>query len=172
VNRVPKPWFSTATIDERVVAMGKEINEAYRGRRPIVLGLLRGCVPFLSDLMRQFSFSFDLEFCQSSSYGQGTEPLTDPVFQFFGMPDFKGRDLLVVDDIVDTGATLARLLELLHAQGAASVKLCTLLDKPIRRRQPLTPDWVGFEIPDRFVVGYGMDHAGEFRGLPWIGTLE
>lgn len=172
MNRVPKPWFSTTTIDERVVAMGNEINEAYHGRRPVVLGLLRGCVPFLSDLMRQFSFSFDLEFCQTGTYGQGTEPLTVPVFQFFGTPDFGGRDLLVVDDIVDTGATLSHLLGLLHEKGAASVRLCTLLDKPARRRHALKPDWAGFEIPDRFVVGYGMDLDGEFRGLPWIGTLD
>jgi hypoxanthine phosphoribosyltransferase len=169
---MPRSLLSSETIQARVVELGADLSRHYEGRRPLVLGLLRGCVPFLSCLMRQMKFRFDLEFCQSHTYVEGTHPSQEPVFQFFAEPDFAGRDVLVVDDIIDTGATLARLLELLQEKGAASVRLCTLLDKPARRKIALVPDWVGFEIPDRFVVGYGMDHDGDHRGLPWIGTLE
>jgi hypoxanthine phosphoribosyltransferase len=172
MRRKPRVWLSTETIKERIVALSKDVNLEYDGKRPVVLGLLRGCVPFLTCLMQQFQFPFDLEFCQASTYPDGTEPSGDPAFQFFGAPVLQGREVLVVDDIVDTGATLVRLLELLREQGAASVRLCTLLDKPMRRKVPLVPDWVGFEIPDRFVVGFGMDLDGDFRGLPWIGTLD
>lgn len=168
----PRPWFSQETIQTRIDEMGKEISAAYVGKRPVVLGLLRGCVPFLSCLMRRLDFPFDLEFCQTSTYAQGTVADRAPEFQFFGNPELAGRDILVIDDIVDTGATLTVLLALLRERGAASVKLCTLLDKPARRKAPLAVDWSGFEIPDRFVVGFGMDHEGDFRGLPWIGTLE
>jgi hypoxanthine phosphoribosyltransferase len=168
----PRVFLSSETIQAKVEEIGVQLNGHYAGRRPVVLGLLRGCVPFLSCLMRQMQFSFDLEFCQSHTYVDGTEPDREPSFQFFGTPILEGRDILVIDDIIDTGATLVRLLALLKERGAATVKLCTLLDKPARRKVSLTPDWVGFEIPDRFVVGYGMDHNGDHRGLSWIGTLE
>lgn len=168
----PRPWFSQETIQTRIDELGKEISHAYEGKRPVVLGLLRGCVSFLSCLMRRLEFPFDLEFCQTSTYAHGTVPGNAPQFQFFGTPELAGRDILVVDDIVDTGATLTVLLALLKERGAASIRLCTLLDKPVRRKDPLSVDWSGFEIPDRFVVGFGMDHEGDFRGLPWIGILE
>lgn len=168
----PRPWFSQETIQTRIDELGKEISTAYEGKRPVVLGLLRGCVPFLSCLMRRLEFPFDLEFCQTSTYAHGTVPGNAPQFQFFGTSDLAGRDILVIDDIVDTGATLTVLLALLKERGVASIRLCTLLDKPVRRKDPLAVDWSGFEIPDRFVVGFGMDHDGDFRGLPWIGILE
>lgn len=159
-------------IQARIDELAEDLNQAYRDKHPVVLGLLRGCVPFLSDLMRRFDFAFELEFLQGSSYGNGTEPQGEPVLQFFGSVDWHGRDVLVIDDIIDTGATLFALRRRLLENGARSVMICTLLDKPSRRAVALSPDWSGFEIPDVFVVGFGMDHAGKHRGLPWIEVLS
>lgn len=165
-------FLSQQQIQARIEELADQLNQAYRKKHPVVLGLLRGSVPFLSDLMRRFAFPFELEFVQGSSYGGKTSPQQEPVLQFFGTPDWNGRDVLVIDDIIDTGATLLALRTLLLEQGARSVMICTLLDKPSRRRVPLSPDWSGFEIPDLFVVGFGMDHAGMHRGLPWIEVMS
>jgi len=161
-------FLSQEQIQARIDELAEDLNQAYQGKHPVVLGLLRGCVPFLSDLMRLFDFPFELEFLQGSSYGNATTPQREPVLQFFGSVDWHERDVLVIDDIIDTGATLFALRRQLLGDGARSVMICTLLDKPSRRAVALSPDWSGFEIPDVFVVGFGMDHAGKHRGLPWI----
>jgi len=170
--KAPRPLFEARQIQERIGQLGRDISPAYAGKRPIVLGLLRGCVPFLSALIQQLDFPFDLEFAQGSSYEDATAPAHAPVLRFPGTPLWSGRDVLVVDDILDTGATYAALLEDLRSKGVASTRLCVLLDKPARRQASVAPDWRGFEVPDLFVVGFGMDHAGNYRGLPWIGVLD
>jgi hypoxanthine phosphoribosyltransferase len=170
--KAPRPLFDVTQVQERIRQLGEEISPHYEGRRPVLLGLLRGCVPFLSSLIQHLDFPFDLEFAQGSSYENATAPAHAPVLRFPGSPAWSGRDVLVVDDILDTGATYAALVEDLHTKEVASIRLCVLLDKPARRQASVAPDWRGFEIPDLFAVGFGMDHAGDYRGLPWIGVLD
>ena len=169
---LPREYVSERLIRERIRELGTEVSRAFSSRRPVLLGLLRGCVPFLSELMLHLEIPFDLEFAQGSSYEEATSPLHAPTLRFPGDLPWKGRDVLVVDDILDTGATYAALRAELAAREVASVRLCVLLDKPSRRSAPVVPDWAGFEIPDVFAVGFGMDLAGDYRNLPWIGVLD
>ncbi|MCC6728229.1 MAG: hypoxanthine phosphoribosyltransferase [Chthonomonadales bacterium] len=159
------------SIERRVAELGREISAHYAGRSLVVVGVLTGAVVFVADLMRQISVPMELDFVATSSYGRATrtsgevrllKDLSHPVL---------GRHLLLVEDIVDTGLTLHYLVQTFGARQPASVATCALLDKPARRAQPVTLDYRGFEIDDHFVVGYGLDHAGLYRNLPYVGML-
>ena len=159
-------------IAVKVRELGERIARDYEGRDLVLVSILKGALPFLADLMRRIPIPLRLDFLEVSSYGASTESsgvvrilkdLANPI---------EGRDVLVVEDILDTGNTLAYVVEHLRSQRPASVRICTLLDKPARRSIPITIDYRGFEIPDKFVVGYGLDYAERYRNLPFIGVLK
>ncbi|MDQ2952563.1 MAG: hypoxanthine phosphoribosyltransferase [Chloroflexota bacterium] len=160
------------TIASRVRELGARIALDYGGKDLVLVSILKGALPFLADLMRQVQIPLSLDFLEVSSYGDATE--TSGVVRILKdlAKPIEARDVLVVEDIVDTGNTLNFVLDHLRSQRPASVRLCTLLDKPSRRIVPITIDYRGFEIPDKFVVGYGLDYAERYRNLPFIGVLK
>jgi hypoxanthine phosphoribosyltransferase len=179
LQRAPSPADDIAevlldarTIAAEVAKLGERIARDYAGKDPVFVSLLKGALPFLADLMRQVPIPLSLDFIEVSSYGSGTESSgVVRILKDLAHP-IAGRHVLVVEDIIDTGYTLRYVLEHLEQQKPASVKLCTLLDKPARRIVPIQVDYRGIEIPDRFVVGYGLDYNERYRNLPFIGVLK
>jgi hypoxanthine phosphoribosyltransferase len=157
-------------LARRVRALSRQIERDFAGREMVVISLLSGTVMFLADLIRHLSLPLRLDFIGVSSYGAGTES-GDLVFTKELRLDVRGRDVLLVDDILDTGKTLSRVLPKLRALKPRRIRVCVLLDKPSRRVQDIEADYVGFEIPDFFVVGYGLDFAERYRNLPFVGVL-
>ncbi len=151
--------------------MARAIERDFRGREMVVVSLLTGTVMFLADLIRYLSLPLRLDFMGVSSYGLGTES-GELVFTKELRLDVRGRDVLLVDDILDTGKTLNRVLPKLRALKPRRIKVCVLLDKPSRRVEKIKADYIGFKIPDVFVVGYGLDFAERYRNLPFVGVLH
>lgn len=158
-------------LARRIAELGREIERDFEGRDMVVVSLLNGTVMFIGDLIRHLSHPLRLDFMGVSSYGKGTES-GDLVFTKELRLDVKGRDVLLVDDILDTGRTLRRVLEKLCLLGPKRIRTCVLLDKPERRVEKVTADYIGFTIPDQFVVGYGLDFAEKYRNLPFVGVLK
>jgi hypoxanthine phosphoribosyltransferase len=159
-------------IEDAVTRLAGEITRDYQDKNPVLLGVLKGSFMFMADLVRQLDFSLEIEFVRCSSYDSGRYT-TGKVKLAPGLdPDIKGRHVLLVEDIVDTGVTLAFLKDYLEKKKPASLKLCTLADKPSRRVAPLALDYTGLIVPDKFVVGYGMDDGEKYRNLPDIYYLE
>ncbi len=158
-------------LAKRIAELGREIERDFAGRDMVVVSLLNGTVMFIGDLIRHLSHPLRLDFIGVSSYGKGTES-GDLVFTKELRLDVKGRDVLLVDDILDTGRTLRRVLEKLCLLGPKRIRTCVLLDKPARRVERVTADYIGFTIPDQFVVGYGLDFAEKYRNLPFVGVLK
>jgi hypoxanthine phosphoribosyltransferase len=177
--RVPARWrkeveYVLITEDEiarRIRAMSREIARDFSGRDMVVVSLLNGTVMFLSDLIRNLSLPLRLDFIGVSSYGAGTES-GELVFTKELHLDVRGRDVLLVDDILDTGKTLYRVRSKLRGLKPRRIRTCVLLNKAARRVEPVEADYVGFEIPDFFVVGYGLDFAERYRNLPFVGVLH
>lgn len=164
--------LSEEQIRARIVELGAQITRDYAGLNPLLIGVLKGALFFLSDLMRAIDTRLSLEFMAISSYGSSTRTSGEVrIMKDLDVP-IEGRHILVVEDIVDTGLTLSYLLANLHARGAASVKLAALLDKYERRQKEVKIDYLGFKIPDEFVVGYGLDFAERYRNLPFIAVLK
>jgi hypoxanthine phosphoribosyltransferase len=164
--------FSAEEIQARIKTMGAEITRDYAGRNPLLVGVLKGACFFLSDLMRNIDTKLSVEFMAISSYGSSTRTSGEVrILKDLDVP-IEGRHIIVVEDIVDTGLTLSYLLANLKSRGAASVKLVALLDKHERRERPVEIDYLGFQIPDHFVVGYGLDYAERYRNLPFIAVLK
>ena len=159
-------------IAAKVKELGGNIARDYAGKDPVLVSILKGALPFLADLMRQVQIPLSLDFLEVSSYGEGTE--TSGVVRILKdlAKPIEGRNVLVVEDILDTGHTLSYVIEHLRGQHPSTLGLCALLDKPARRVVPITVDYKGFEIPDKFVVGYGLDFAERYRNLPFIGVLK
>ena len=155
----------------RIAGLGREIEREFRGREMVVVALLSGTVMFLGDLIRQLSLPLRLDFMGVSSYGKGTES-GELVFTKELRLDVRGRDVLLVDDILDTGKTMRRVLAKIRVLGPRRISTCVLLDKPSRRVEEVKADYVGFEIPDVFVIGYGLDFAEKYRNLPFVGVLK
>ena len=161
-----------AAIGAKVRELGARIASDYGGKDLVLVSILKGALPFLADLMRQIPIPLSLDFLEISSYGEGTETSgVVRILKDLAQP-IEGRDVLVVEDILDTGNTLAFVVDHLRSQRPSSVRLCTLLDKPARRIVPIQVDHKGFEIADRFVVGYGLDYGERYRNLPFIGVLK
>jgi len=159
-------------IRDRIRELGGQITYDYAGLNPLLIGVLKGACFFLSDLMRAVDTRLSIEFMAISSYGSSTRTSGEVrIMKDLDVP-IEGRQILVVEDIVDTGLTLSYLLANLKSRGAASVKLAALLDKFERRQKEVTIDYLGFQIPDEFVVGYGLDFAERYRNLPYIGVLK
>lgn len=161
-----------AVLRARVEALGLEISQDYAGRDLLLVGVLKGAVFFMADLMRELSIPCEIDFMAISSYGAGTD--SSGVVRILKDLDINiaGRDVLVVEDIIDSGLTLSYLLRTLRARRPASLEICALLTKPERREIDVPVRYVGFEIPNRFVIGYGLDHAERYRNLPFIGVLR
>ena len=158
-------------IARRIRVMARAIEHDFRGREMVVVSLLNGTVMFLADLIRHLNLPLRLDFMGVSSYGLGTES-GDLVFTKELRLDVRGRDVLLVDDILDTGKTISRVLPRIQALQPRRIKICVMLDKPSRRKEHIEADYVGFEIPDFFVVGYGLDFAERYRNLPFVGVLH
>ena len=168
----PRILFSHDEIAAAVKRLAAEIRQDYHGRYPILIGILKGSFMFMADLIRLLDFPLEVEFIRLSSYGRGKQSSGEiKVVQGLRSP-IKGRDVLVIEDIVDTGLTIAFLLDYLRKKKPSSVRLCTLTDKPSRRQVPVTIDYLGFTIPDKFIVGYGIDWNEKFRYLPDICFVE
>lgn len=164
--------ISEDRIRERVEQLAGQVSADYAGRELVLIAVLKGAIVFCADLMRQLDLPVCLEFVGAASYGSRTTSSGEVKLLLDTCSDLRGRHVLVVEDIVDSGRTLAALVEALRAQQPASVKTCCLLDKPSRRVAPFKPDYVGFQIPDHFVVGYGLDFAEKGRNLPYIAVLD
>ena len=163
---------SKAEIATTVKNLAAAITMDYRDKNPILLGILKGSFIFLADLVRKLDFPLEIEFVRVSSYGSGTQtPGKVKLVQGLKL-DVKGRHVLVVEDIIDTGITVAYLLGYLKKKSPASLKLCALTDKPSRRRVPAKIDYTGIDVPDKFLVGYGLDCDEKYRNLPDICYLE
>jgi len=169
---LPIPLITAAEIDRRVRELGEQISADYEGREIALVCVLRGALIFTADLIRCLRVPARVDFIAISSYEDGTE--SSGVVRITKDLDdsIEGRHVLVVEDIIDTGLTLRYLLENLATRSPANVKVCALLDKPSRRRAAVEADYVGFTIGDEFVVGYGLDHAQRYRGLPYVATLR
>ena len=166
-------WLLTREqLAKRVAELGARITEDYRGKDLLMVGILKGAVVFFSDLIRHVDIPVSIDFMAISSYGSATK--SSGVVRILKDLDhaIAGRHVIIVEDIVDTGKTLAFLKENLLARGAASLKICTLLAKPERRQVEIEADYFGFVIPNEFVVGYGLDYAEKYRNLPEIGVLK
>ena len=168
----PKVLFSEDEIKQAVARLATEIKQDYQGKQPLLIGVLKGSFVFMADLIRQLQLPVEVDFVKLSSYGAGKETSGKvKVVQGLKTP-IKGRDVLVVEDIVDTGLTLSFLLDYLRKKKPASLRLCALTDKPSRRQVPVTINYLGFTVPDKFIVGYGIDWNEKFRYLPDICFID
>lgn len=165
--------ITEADVRARVSALGQEISQHYRGseRDLVLVGLLRGSFIFMADLCRAINVSHEVDFMTASSYGSGTSSTRDVKILKDLDEDIRGKHVLIVEDIIDSGNTLSNVREILRLREPASLAICTLLDKPERREVDVKVEWVGFSIPDEFVVGYGIDYAQHYRHLPYIGKV-
>ena len=159
-------------ITRRIKAVAKQLDKLYEGRKPVVVCILKGSVVFFSDLIRNMKTPLTIDFMSVSSYGNGTKSTGELTIKKDLSTDIKGRDVLIVEDIIDSGNTLYNLKKLLNARAPSSVNIVTLLDKPERREVPMEPEYTCFVIEDEFVVGYGLDYAEEYRNLPYVGVLK
>lgn len=164
--------YSEEQLRQRVKELGAQITADYAGKEPVLASVLRGSYIFMADLTRAIDLPVTVDFMAVSSYGAGTKSSGQVEIKKDLSDSIEGRDLIIVEDILDSGNTLSYLLELLRARKPASMKLCTLLDKPDRRVKEVHVDYSGFTIPDEFVVGYGLDYAEKYRNLPYIGILK
>ena len=164
--------FDQAQLEAKVAQLGEQISRDYEGKDLLLVGVLKGSVVFMADLMRRITVPAAIDFMAVSSYGSGVK--TSGVVRILKDLDrsIEGKDLIIVEDILDSGMTLHYLRDLLRDRGCASVRIVTLLDKPERRKVDIHPDYVGFQIPDAFVVGYGLDYAEKYRNLPYVGILK
>ena len=164
--------FTEEQIAEIVQNIGRRISEDYKGKNLFMVSVLKGSLPFMADLMRQITIPCTIDFLSVSSYGKGTKTSGEVRILKDIDSSLEGKDLLVVEDILDSGVTLSYLLKMLSARNPASIRLCTFLDKPERRRVDIHADYVGAAVPDEFIVGYGLDYAEKYRNLPYVGVLK
>lgn len=164
--------FSEESISEKVKEMGKKITKDYEGKNLIVIGILKGSVLFAADLIKNINMYCEIDFMAVSSYGYSTE--SSGVVRILKDLDhsIEGKDVLIVEDIVDSGITLDYLLKYLKGRNVNSIEIAALLNKPQRRKVDIDVKYIGFEAPDEFIVGYGIDYAEKYRNLPFIGTLK
>ncbi len=171
-TEVPSVLLNRQTIKRRVQSLGKEITRDYHGRSPLLIGVLRGAAVFLSDLIRHINLELEVDFIALSSYGSATETSGQVQLVKDLESSIDGAHVILVEDIVDTGLTLNYLVGNLKSRNPASLRVCALLSKPSRRKVDVNIDYLGFEVPDSFVVGYGLDYDQQFRNLPYIGILQ
>ena len=168
-----KVLLSQQEIADKVCEIGKQITKDYEGKNLLMVSVLKGSVVFMADLMRAVQIPCAIDFMVVSSYGGANTSSTGLVKIIKDLDaDLTGRDVLIVEDILDTGITLSKLVPVLKMRNPGSVKICTILSKPSRRMADIEPDYCGFEVPDEFVVGYGLDYDEKYRNLPYVGVLK
>ena len=172
MQSIEKVLFTEEQIAEKIKELGSQIAKDYAGKNPLIISVLRGSFIFMADLVRAIDIPCEVDFLSVSSYGSGTVS-SGNIKMIQGLDgDIKDRHVIVVEDILDSGRTLSYLMETLRESGSASISLCTFLDKPERRVVPVHVDYCGFQVPDEFIVGYGLDYAQRFRNLPFVGILK
>ena len=169
---VERILFTQEELARRVGELGEQITADYAGKEVAVASVLRGSYIFMADLTRAIQLPITVDFMAVSSYGSGTVNSGQVEIKKDLSDSIEGKDLIIVEDILDSGNTLYYLMDVLRARKPASIRICTLLDKPERRSKPIAADYVGFSIPDAFVVGYGLDYDEKYRNLPYIGILK
>ena len=167
-----KVLYSKQDIDAIIKRLAGEISRDYAGKNPLVVCILKGAIMFMTDLVRKLDEYVELDFMDVSSYGNATESSGEVKVIKDLDTSVAGRDVLIVEDIVDTGRTLSYLIKIFKTRDAKSIKVCTLMDKPDRRIKTVEADYVGTQVPNEFVVGYGLDYAERYRNLPYIGVLK
>lgn len=171
-NDMKEILFSEDVIQKRVRELGEQISQDYRDQFPLLICVLKGAILFMSDLVKNMDIQLEMDFMAISSYGASTK--SSGVVRILKdlETSLEGRDVIIVEDIVDTGLTLTYLRDTLLRRNAASVKIVTLFDKPSGRKTDIAPDYFGFEVPNEFIVGYGLDYAEKYRNLPFVGILK
>ena len=167
-----KVLYSREQIQDATEKMGKQITKDFEGKDPLVICILKGAAVFLSYICREKKTSCELDFMDVSSYGNETVSSGDVKIIKDLDTSVEGRNVLIIEDIIDTGRTLKCLVDLFEKRNAKSVKICTLLDKPDRRIEGIVPNYTGFKVPNEFVVGFGLDYMGHYRNLPFVGVLK
>ncbi|MFC3040964.1 hypoxanthine phosphoribosyltransferase [Virgibacillus xinjiangensis] len=171
-NDIKEVLISEEEIAQKCKELGKQLAEEYDGRFPLAIGVLKGAMPFMSDILRRIEIPLEMDFMDVSSYGGGTTSSGEVKIVKDLDTKVEGRDLLIIEDIIDSGLTLSYLIDLFKYRKANSIKIVTLLDKPAGRTAAIKADMVGFEVPNEFVVGYGLDYDEIYRNLPYIGVLK
>ena len=171
-NDIERVFYSHEELQAKVKELGEAITRDYQGKSPIFVGVLKGCFVFMADLMRSVDLPCEIDFMAVSSYGKGTKSSGVVQINKDLSFDIAGRDVLIVEDILDSGVTLNYLKGYLENRNPASIKIVTLFDKPSRRKAPIYADYYGYEVPDEFSVGYGLAYAEKYRNLPYIGVLK
>lgn len=171
-NEKIEVMLSSEEIEKRVNELAEKINNDFAGEKIIIIGVLKGSFMFLSDLVKKIKLQTEVYFIEASSYGAGTQTTGVVKIAKDVDRDLNGENILVVEDIIDTGITMDKVMEILRARGAKTVSLCSCLSKPSRRKVDITIDYLGFDIPDEFVVGYGLDVGEQYRNLPYIGVVR
>ena len=172
IDDIEKVLFSQQELQRKVNELGEQITRDYAGKEPIFVGVLKGCFVFMADLMRAVNLPCQIDFMAVSSYGKGTTSSGNVQINKDLSYDIAGRDVIIVEDILDSGVTLNYLKNYLMVRKPASITIATLMDKPARRKADIYADYSCFEIPDAFVVGYGLDYNERYRNLPYIGILK
>lgn len=171
-NDIEKILVTEEEIQEKCRELGKQLAEEYKDRFPLAIGVLKGALPFMSDILRHMDTYLEMDFMDVSSYGGGTNSSGEVKIEKDLNTKVEGRDLLIIEDIIDSGLTLSYLVDLFKYRKARSIKIVTLLDKPAGRTADIKADVVGFKVPNEFVVGYGLDYQEKYRNLPYIGVLK
>lgn len=171
-NEIQEILITEEEIQAKCKEIGEQLTEEYRGKFPLAIGVLKGALPFMADLLRHIETHLEMDFMDVSSYGSGTRSSGEVKILKDLDTQVEGRDVLIIEDIIDSGRTLQYLVDLFKYRKANSVKIVTLLDKPSGRKADIQADIIGFEVPDAFVVGYGLDYAERYRNLPYIGVLK
>nr|WP_106782182.1 hypoxanthine phosphoribosyltransferase [Lysinibacillus timonensis] len=169
---IEKVLISEEQIQERIKEIGAQLTEQYKDQFPLAIGVLKGATPFMTDLMKRFDSYIEIDFMDVSSYGNATVSSGEVKILKDLNTSVEGRDVIIIEDIIDSGLTLSYLVDLFKYRKAKSINIVTLLDKPSGRKVDLKANIVGFEVPDGFVVGYGLDYAEKYRNLPYIGILK
>ncbi|WP_367342505.1 hypoxanthine phosphoribosyltransferase [Limosilactobacillus sp.] len=171
-NDIERVIYSASAIQKREKELAAQLSDEYRGKKPVIVSVLTGAILFTVDVFDNMDIFAQLDFIDVSSYGGGTQSSGHVKLVHDLKNDIKGRDVLVMEDIVDTGRTLKFLVDLLKDRGANSIKVCSMLDKPEGRVVDVKADYVGFNVPNEFLVGYGLDYDGYYRNLPYVGVLK
>ncbi len=171
-NKKEKVLYERETIKKRVGELGKELGKNYKGKDLVVVSLLKGSFVFTADLTREMDIPLEVDFMTTASYGNSEISSGDVKILQDIRSDIEGKDVLIVDDIIDTGHTIVRVIDHLKEKKPNSIKVCVMLDKPSRRQIDISPDYVGYEIPDVFIVGYGLNYGKYYRNTPYIFTFE
>jgi hypoxanthine phosphoribosyltransferase len=171
-QEIERILISEEEIQAKVKKLGSELTNEYQDRFPLVIGVLKGAMPFMGDLIKRIDTHLEMDFMDVSSYGSSTVSSGEVKILKDLDTSVEGRDILIVEDIIDSGLTLSYLVELFRYRKAKSIKIVTLLDKPTGRKADIKADFVCFEVPDAFVVGYGLDYSERYRNLPFIGVLK